>query len=119
LDALALMRLLYRAHGDGQVLKTDELRAKVRLPQEQCEALLERLAWPGWVTRAAGDGWVLARDAGAIRLADVYRHFVFDPESVRREHGAASFEGAIAGLAAAVHDDLAVTLKALFERHKH
>ena len=118
LDALALMRLLYRAHCEGQVLKIDDLRARVRLPQEQCEALLERLAGPGWVTRAAGEGWVLARDASAIRLADVYRHFVFDPESVRREHGAASFEGRIASLAAGVHDELAITLKALFERNK-
>jgi membrane protein len=118
LDALALMHLLYGAHGEGRVLRTNELRARVRLPQEQCEELLERLSRPGWVTRASGDGWVLARDAAEIRLADVYRQFVFDPEAVRREHAEASFEGMITTLATSVHDDLAITLKALFSRHK-
>jgi membrane protein len=118
LDALALMHLLYGAHGEGRVLRTNELRARVRLPQEQCEELLERLSRPGWVTRASGDGWVLARDAAEIRLADVYRQFVFDPDAVRREHAEASFEGMITTLATSVHDDLAITLKALFSRHK-
>lgn len=116
LDALALMHLLYNAHLEGHVLHTDELRARVRLPHEQCEELLERLARPGWVARAAGETWVLARDAGEIRLADVYGHFVFDPDAMRREHSEESFENAIVTLAAGVHDKLTITLKALFTR---
>ena len=36
----------------------------------------------GWAARTERDGWVLARDAAQIRLADVYRAFVFDADAV-------------------------------------
>jgi membrane protein len=117
-DALRLMRLLQQAHVKGQVMTADELRAGVRLPLEQCEDLLERLARPGWVARASGDGWVLARDAAEIRLAEVYRNFVFDPDAVHREHGERGFEGTVASLTAGMHDKLTITLKTLFARHE-
>jgi membrane protein len=118
LDALNLLRLLQRAHGEGRVPSTYELRAGVRLPLEQCEGLLGRLTKAGWITQANGDGWVLARDAGEIRLADVYRHFVFDPDTVRRDYSEGGFESAVARMTAGVHDELAISLKALFARHK-
>jgi membrane protein len=118
LDALHLLRLLHRAHGEGRVHSTYELRAGVRLPMEQCEGLLDRLAQAGWITPASGDGWVLARDAGEIRLAEVYRRFVFDPDTVRRDYAESSFESAVAKMTAGVHDELAISLKALFARHK-
>jgi membrane protein len=118
LDALHLLRLLHRAHGDGRVHSTYELRAGVRLPMEQCEGVLDRLAKVGWITRASGDGWVLARDAAEIRLADVYRQFVFDPDTVRRDYPESSFESAVAKMTAGVHDEMAINLKALFARHK-
>jgi membrane protein len=118
LDALHLLRLLNRAHGEGRVPSTYELRAGVRLPMEQCEGLLDRLAQAGWITRASGDGWVLARDAGEIRLAEVYRRFVFDPDTVRRDYAESSFEGAVAKMTAGVDGDLSISLKALFARHK-
>jgi membrane protein len=118
LDALHLLRLLHRAHADGRVHSTYELRAGVRLPMEQCESLLDRLAGAGWITRASGDGWVLARDAGEIRLAEVYRQFVFDPDTVRRDYAESSLESAVAKMAGSVHDDLSISLKALFARHK-
>jgi membrane protein len=118
LDALHLLRLLNRAHGEGRVRSTYELRAGVRLPMEQCEGLLDRLAQAGWITRASGDGWVLARDAGEIRLAEVYRRFVFDPDTVRRDYAESSFEGAVAKMTAGVDGDLSISLKALFARHK-
>jgi DNA-binding IscR family transcriptional regulator len=45
----------------------------------RCELVLERCAELGWVAKAEKDGWVLARDADTIRLADIYRAFVLDP----------------------------------------
>ena len=41
---------------------------------------LERCAELGWVAKAEKDGWVLARDADTIRVADIYRAFVLDPD---------------------------------------
>jgi membrane protein len=117
LDALRLMRLLYQAHLKGHVMSVGELRAGVRLQLEQCEALLERLAGAGWAARASGDRWVLARDVGEVRLAEIYREFVFKPEPVHEEHGEHSFEGRVASLTMGLHDELSITLEALFNRH--
>jgi membrane protein len=116
MDALRLLRLLYQAHMAGRVMKVMELRDGVRLPLEKCEELLEQLAAAGWAARAQGDGWVLARDVSEIRLADLYREFVFHAEPVHREHGKASLEGGVATLTAALHDDLSMTLKSVFQR---
>jgi hypothetical protein len=46
----------------------------------RAERVLERMAALRWVARTEKDGWLLARDADSIALADIYREFVFDPE---------------------------------------
>jgi DNA-binding IscR family transcriptional regulator len=71
------------------------------------------MAKAGWVISGISDGWGLARDAAEIRLADVYREFVFHPEA-HAEPGDPTFEGMVAQLTAGVHDDLSITLKSLF-----
>jgi hypothetical protein len=43
--------------------------------------ILERAAALGWVAKAEKDNWLLARDAGAIKVDDVYRAFVYDAGS--------------------------------------
>ena len=35
----------------------------------------------GWAVRTDKDSWVLARDADAVRVADLYRSFAFDAET--------------------------------------
>jgi membrane protein len=114
LDAVRLLRLLYEAHNNGAVLTTGELRAALKTPWEECEALLERLAKLGWAVPAAGERWVLARDVGQIRLAEVYREFVFDADAQIRP-GEEGYEAAVARLAADVQEDLSMTLESLFE----
>jgi hypothetical protein len=47
----------------------------------RCEAALERAARLGWTARTEKDGWVLARDADTLRVADIYRAFAFDAET--------------------------------------
>jgi hypothetical protein len=49
---------------------------------DRCEELLERARALGWVARTEKDGWVLSRDPSTIRIADVYRAFVFDADAV-------------------------------------
>ena len=46
------------------------------------ELVLERAAALGWAARTDKEGWVLARDAAAIHVADIYRAFVFDTAAV-------------------------------------
>jgi membrane protein len=113
LEATRLLRLLYQAHVQGSVLTTEHLRAALRLSWEECEGLLERMAKAGWLMPGLGDGWGWARDAAEIRLADVYREFVFHPEA-HAEPGDTTFEGMVAQLTAGLHDDLSISLKTLF-----
>jgi membrane protein len=113
LEALRLLRLLYQAHLQGTVTTTEQLRATLHLSWEECEGLLECMAKAGWVMSGVSDGWGLARDAAEIRLADVYREFVFHPEA-HAEPGDPTFEGKVAQLTMGVHDDLSISLKNLF-----
>jgi DNA-binding IscR family transcriptional regulator len=60
----------------------NRLAREQRLVPERCERILERAAALGWVARTERDGYVLARDASEIQVADVYRAFVFDADAV-------------------------------------
>lgn len=82
-DALGVLGALARAHAEGRVVSSPSLARRLRLLPDRCEAILERCAARGWAARTeGGDGWVLARDASRIRVADVYRVFVFDAEAL-------------------------------------
>jgi membrane protein len=82
-DALGVLGALARAHAEGRVVSINGLSRELRMLPDRCEAILERAAARGWTARTeGGEGWVLARDASRIRVADVYRAFVFDAEAV-------------------------------------
>ena len=82
-DALGVLGALARAHGEGRVVSSASLARRLRLPPDRCEAILERAAARSWAARTeGGDGWVLARDASRIRVADLYRAYVFDAEAL-------------------------------------
>ena len=82
-DALGVLGALARAHAEGRVLRLNALARELRMLPDRCEAILERAAARGAAARTeAGDGWVLSRDATAIRVADVYRLYVFDAAAV-------------------------------------
>ena len=105
-DAVAVLTALTRAQRDGEVLGIGRLAAQLGLLPYRCERVLERAAARGWTARTEKDGWLLARDAETIKLADVYRAFVLDPQV-----GAAS--GAYAAHWQHVDADLALTLRQL------
>ncbi len=93
-DALGVLGALARAHAEGRMVRLNALARELRMLPDRCEAILERAAVRGWAARTdGGEGWVLARDATAIHVADVYRAYVFDAEAV------------------GVHPDLALSLR--------
>jgi membrane protein len=81
-DALGVLGALARAHQDGRVLPLNALARQQRLLPDRCERILVRAAGLGWAARTERDGWVLARDASQIQLAEIYRAFVFDADAV-------------------------------------
>lgn len=97
-DAMAVLKVL-AASGrlTGSALVTSAaIRTHTRIGYDEMSMLLEKMVAAGWVGRVQdeapprlrwgrmGDGadaWVLLADPASIRLADVYRLFVFDPAS--------------------------------------
>ncbi len=95
-DAMAVLKVLY---GSSQVTGTAlvpsaAIRVHTRIGYDEMSMLLEKMVAAGWVGRVQDelpvrsrwgrgarqnvDSWVLLVDPGNIRLADVYRLFVFD-----------------------------------------
>ena len=79
-EALDILGVLARAQDGGYVLPLIRIAAQAGVMPYRCELVLERCAELGWVAKAEKDGWVLARDADTIRVADIYRAFVLDPD---------------------------------------
>ncbi|RJF98875.1 YihY family inner membrane protein [Noviherbaspirillum saxi] len=96
IDAMAILTVLHDARLKGQSSAVDArtLRALTRLGFDESEALLEKMLDAGWVGRikaepprrvrigkrvAEGlDTWVLLANPEQLRVADVYRLFVFN-----------------------------------------
>jgi len=81
-EALAVLEVLVQAQDQGRVVSLTHIASRVRLLPYRVEQILERAARMGWTARTEREGWVLARDAATIKVADLYRGFVFDAEAV-------------------------------------
>jgi len=81
-ELLRALAILARAHSEGRVVPLNTLARQLRAQPYRLEEVLERAAARGWATRTEKDGWVLARDAGSIQLAELYQEFVFDSAAV-------------------------------------
>jgi membrane protein len=114
--ALAILKAIYQAHQAGEKLSLQRLLHETGLGLEEIEDILDRLNEVNWVGSVEGGGWTLTRGAEAIRLADVYRVFVFDPDQGRSAPGIADARAGVllAGLADRLDEALNPSLKDLF-----
>ncbi len=94
-DAMALLRVLHDARRSGASAAVDAhtLRAQTRLGFDESEGLLSKMLEAGWVgrikadmprrnrwgrrARMAYDHWALLANPQQLKVADVYRMFVF------------------------------------------
>ena len=81
-EAIGALSILARAHGEGRFIPLNAMARELHTQPYRCEEVLVRAMARGWVARTEKDKWVLARDAGSIRLVDLYHEFVFDPAAV-------------------------------------
>lgn len=81
MDALIVLSVLARTQEKGGPMRLAQISNQVRVVPHRCEAVLERAGRLGWTARTDKDGWVLARDADDLRVADLYRAFAFDGEA--------------------------------------
>lgn len=99
-DAMAVLKVLYGSvvTSGSALVPGAAIRDHTRIGYDEMGMLLEKMVAAGWVGRvqdeapprgrwhlgalagagAAADGWVLLADPARLRLADVYRLFVFD-----------------------------------------
>ncbi|WP_230419303.1 YihY family inner membrane protein [Undibacterium griseum] len=98
-DAMNILRVLVRARAkeSNAIVQVSEIRLETRFGLDEIEGLLERMLEMGWVAkitpdlsqsqsaawwRSGGEGselWTLAIHPGVLKLADVYKVFVFEP----------------------------------------
>jgi len=94
IDALSLLEVLHQARsGDSAAVSAAELRAHTRIGFEESERLMQQMLDAGWVGRIRHesarrvqfgkretvglDSWTLLANPVQLKLADVYRMFVF------------------------------------------
>lgn len=96
IDAMAILAVLHEARSSGANAAVDAhaIRSQTRLGFDESETLLERMLDAGWVGRIKADlpkrtkfgrrsmegrdTWVLLANPEQLKLADVYRLFVFN-----------------------------------------
>jgi membrane protein len=114
--ALAVLKAVYLAHLAGKPLSLDHLLRESDVGLEDAEDILDRLNEANWVGSVEGGGWALIRSAEQIRLADVYRLFVFDPDQGSSAPGIAGARADVllTGLADRLDEALSLSLKEYF-----
>ena len=98
IDAMSILRVLYyaRRKGSSAVVDLKAVRRDTRIGYDEAELLLQPMLEAGWVGRISAattaidgkkkpaphsDRWTLLADPEQLKLAAVYRLFVFDPVS--------------------------------------
>lgn len=95
-DAMAILRVLYQARSQGvnAAVDTGTIRTETRIGFDESEMLLQKMLEEGWVGRLKAetakrtqfgkritegrDTWMLLVNPQQLRLAEVYRLFVFN-----------------------------------------
>ncbi len=111
-EAVEILKMLYRAYADGRVLNLQQLRIAVKLSWEDAEAILDKLVAAGWVAKLQGNGWVLAREATAIRVSEVFQIFVFGRDAADVSEDS-TVRRLVSSIAANVDGELDFSLKEL------
>jgi membrane protein len=113
-DALHVLALLWLAHRDGTLVTLRRLHVLVRLRIDQIEAILDEMSAASWVGRI-GAGWTLIKDAREIRVAEVYRLFVFrGGPRLAGQQPVREIDTLAQTLAAKVEDHMQMSLEELF-----
>jgi membrane protein len=86
-EALDVLHVLAKAQGEGRAMPIMDLAREVGMLPYRAEAILERCTQLGWVAKGEKETWLLARDAASIKVDDVYRAFVFDPQTAGVSEG--------------------------------
>jgi membrane protein len=115
IGAMNLLLVLASAQQAAELLELGQIARRALLTGDEAQALIRRMLARGWVTRAAGDRYCLARDADKLVVGHVYHEFALGgPEAVGAE-GNQAVRALLEELAARAGDALRPSLKRLVE----
>jgi membrane protein len=112
-DAIRVLCALCRGQRRGEGLGLQALRRETRLALGEIEDILWQLRDAKWAVRTAAQGWVLARNAGDIMAADIFRLFVFEPVTTEAPENDALLQAQTERLASSLGETLAASLQDL------
>jgi DNA-binding IscR family transcriptional regulator len=116
-DALQVLKVLWRAHWSGAVVSLSSLHPAVKVRIDHLEKILTMLCSAGWVARSGADGWLLSRDAAAIKVEDIYHLFVFNTDAhVPARHASAELDSLVYEISARIGSHLQMSLAQLFNQ---
>jgi len=78
LDALRVLRTMTDGLREGRVSSLPELSRSLHLSYDALEALLGKLEQADIIRKVEGDGWLMMRDAGHVRTAEMLGLFVLE-----------------------------------------
>lgn len=114
-DALQVLKVLWRAHRTGAVVSVSSLHPAVKVRVDHLEKILAMLSGAGWVARSGPDGWLLSRDAAAIKVDEIYRLFVFNTGAhVPARHASAELDSLVYEISTRIGSHLQMSLAQLF-----
>ncbi|MDB5809364.1 MAG: rane protein [Betaproteobacteria bacterium] len=116
-DALQVLKVLWRAHASGAVVSISQLHPAVKVRLDHLEKILTTLSGAGWIAVSGVDGWLLSRDAAAIKVEEIYRLFVFNTSAhVPARHSSAELDSLVYEISTRIAGQLQITLEQLFRQ---
>jgi len=116
LDALRVLRIMAQGLQEGRVSTLAELSRALHLSYDALDEILSRLAEAGLVCKAEKSGWLLLRDAGHVRAAELLRLFVLDAGVLQAGAEDAALRQWLADCAALLEQGADMSLRELFAR---
>jgi membrane protein len=114
-SAIQALKLLCQAGHAGDPVSLSKLHGTVKERIDRLEEIMATLSTAGWTARAGRRGWVLARDATRIKVADIYRLFVFRADSAGfRDHASAEAAALVREIVSGMERNMQMSLGDLF-----
>jgi membrane protein len=114
MDALRVLQFMAIGLQQGRVSTFPEFSRSLHLGYDILEKILEKLASADMVRKAEGQGWLLMRDMGHIRAAELLRLFVLDRGSLPAGQDDDPLRKWLIGCAGQLEQGADLTLQELF-----
>jgi membrane protein len=116
LNAMRVLQIMANALQNGSVSTLPGLSRSLRLGYDTLEKVLEELASVDLVRKVEGNGWVLLRDAGHIRVNELLRLFVLNHDSLPAGINGDPLQNWLVECAGQLEQSADITLQELFAR---